>query len=513
MKNNTSQIQYFDTIRDDLLASIYSHDYERSELILSTVLKEVKSSPTLLENSQKSLYQIVQITEEFKKALKQSTSYIGLKTFLKTRTRLETKKPARADYNTWKNSFGIDDASLKILFSTTINFQLSTGCSNYCKRCNEWALPGVRNHFSYNAVIEIAENLARENNKEYALYSASDPLDWQDNNSNITHLTKTLAEKGFTPAFGMLTKIPKGKEKLFRQLIQTGADISASVTSLNRERLQKIEEQLSKTIDKQHDTDDLLIPAGRDEDFCTIKSSITDSYGTEITPDGAFIVAPTFTSALNPTGQKRIPVDKNTEFFIRKMAGRQGLKFDYFKHLTVIDKQNNEYTLDHLLDSQIENLLLDTGEYEITQPGMISLKEYFDTFKPEAVNKRKAMLSSVKKRLKKAYSGDKLSIKLKEYEDQCDQTQVNKLKQKKLIYFLFSIKRYLKQNNNKRIIISHLRNDEMTSLQRSQTDLTNRDQIEKILQQSDSDTFQLYTQLIFMLLNNPDNTLIANLLN
>ncbi|MCK5101030.1 MAG: hypothetical protein KAR45_23170 [Desulfobacteraceae bacterium] len=220
MEKNTTQIYCFDTIRDDILASLYSHDYKKFEKTFSDLLKKLKSCPTLSENAQKSLYQINAIAEKFKKA----DACADLNKFLKNQARLETKNPIIIGYNTWKTDLGIDDQTLKILFSTTINLQLSTGCSNYCKRCNEWALPGVRKHFSYNAVIEIAKNLARENNKEYALYSASDPLDWKDDqqgqNKDITHLMEALLNESLTPAYGLLTKVPKGKELIFKQLIK-----------------------------------------------------------------------------------------------------------------------------------------------------------------------------------------------------------------------------------------------------------------------------------------------------
>ena len=51
-----------------------------------------------------------------------------------------------------------------------------------------------------------------------------------------------------------------------------------------------------------------MIPAGLDEDFATVKSSVTDNYGIEFTPEAAWMVIPTFTSALNPTGQCRLPM-------------------------------------------------------------------------------------------------------------------------------------------------------------------------------------------------------------
>ncbi|MCK5311939.1 MAG: hypothetical protein KAJ62_07515 [Desulfobacteraceae bacterium] len=508
MDNTITQIQYFDTIRDNLLASLYTRDYQSFDQTFTKLAQAIKPNTALSENAQKTLYQINLIVKKFNK--KDADNYLSK--FLKTRARLETKSQTMVDYETWKTNLGLDKQTLKILFATTINFQLSTGCSNHCKRCNEWALPGVRKHFSYNAVMQIAHSLAKENNKDYALYSASDPLDWNDWDKDITHVMDALSKEDLMPVFGLLTKIPKGKETLFKQLIQKNADISASITSLNRERINRLENQLSKNIHKQHDTDDLLIPAGNDEDFYSIKSSITDSYGTEITPDGAFIVAPTFTSALNLTGQKRIPITKSTEFFIKKMVGTKGLKFDYFENLKVINKQNTQYALKFLLDSQIENLLLDNGDYDVTQPGMISLKEYFETFKPEAVNKRKNMLFSVKKRLKAQYPGSVYTNKLKNYENLCDQNHVTSLKHKAVKNFLTSIKRYLKKYNTKRIIICQLRKKEMDLFNQNLTKPAFKVEIESILKQHDADTFQLFTQLVFILLENPDHPLVTDFL-
>ena len=509
MKNINSQIKYFNSIRDELLASLCSGNHDSFEKIFADLKKTIKSNPTLTENAQKSLYQINSITKKYNK----NNHHTFLNQFLKTLTRLETKNPETIDYNTWKADLGIDDKTLKTLFSTTVNFQLSIGCSNFCRRCNEWALPGVRKHFSYKAVIKIAENLAKENNKEYALYSASDPLDWQENDKNIQHIIDELSKRKYIPAYGLLTKVPKGKEIIFKHLIQQGTDISASITSLNRKRIASLEDELSITIHKQHDTDDLLIPAGRDEDFCTIKSSITDSYGTEITPDGAFIVAPTYTSALNPTGQKRIPIDQDTKFFIKKMVGTKGLKFDYFENLQVIDSENNHYKLDYLLDPQIENLLLDNGDYDVTQPGMISLKEFFDTFKPKAVDKRKDLLPSVKKRFQKDYTKKEYKIKLTEYRNLCDQKYVTELKYKTILNFISSIKQYLKKNNTKRLIIRHLRKNEMALFNKNQTSLCDKAQIEKLIKIPDFDTFKLFNQIVFRLLDNPDNVFVTDLIN
>jgi hypothetical protein len=506
MENTITQIPDFDAARDEIIVSLYTNNSQLFDQKFSTLMAVLKSNPALSENDQKSIYQINAVTRIYNK-----NAYAKLNRHLQKQTRLKTKNPDLINYDTWKLNLGVDEQTLKILFATTTNLQLSTGCSNYCKRCNEWALPGVRKHFSHDAVVKIAEKLASEQNNEFALYSASDPLDWRDNEKNITHLIDNLSSKNLMPKFGLLTKIPKGKEKLFEQLMEKGTDLSASITSLNRNRIRTLETKIKKTSHKQHDTDDLLIPAGRDEDFDSIKSSITDSYGTEITPDGAFIVLPTFTSALNPTGQKRLPVNKNTKVFIKKMVGAQGLKFDYFEYLKVINLNNKTYNLDYLLEAQIENLLLDDGNYDVTQPGMMSLKEYFETFKPGAVDKRREMLSSVKKRIQLKHSGQNYTDKLEEYEILCNQTYVIEKKNKIVRNLLIAIKKYLKQNSAKRLIISHLRENEISQLDKNR--FTDKRQIQEFLARANSDTFELFTQLVLMLLSNPDNNLISDFLN
>ncbi len=504
MDKSLTQIQYFETTRDNLLASILTNDNHTFIRTFSMLSRKIKTCSTLSENSLKTLYQIKQIAEKFNKRDK---SHGFLKNFLKTRAKEEIEKQPCIDYDTWKNSLGIDDKALKILFSTTMNFQLTTGCSNYCRRCNEWALPGVRKKFSFDAIIKIAENLGKYGNGKYALYSASDPLDWSHNGKDISHLMEAFKQKDIFFDFGLLTKVPRQKELVFKKILKQKIDVSVSITGLNRKRIERIEKQLSCEIEKQHDTDDLLIPAGRDENFSTIKSSITDSYGTEITPDGAFLVIPTFTSALNPTGQKRIPVGRDTKFFIEKMVGSEGLRFDYFQHLNVIDCTGEKQTLEYLLGPQIENLLLDNGNYAATPPGMISLKEYFETFKPHAVEKRKAMFKVVKKRLGAQFPHEQYLEKIRKYENLCSQEYMDEKIQQVFIYFLNSIKKYLKEQKTKRIIIRHLRRKEMARAEKAgyMTKFSNHQDIKKIIALPDSDTFNLFNQLVFMLLDNPDD--------
>lgn len=199
-----------------------------------------------------------------------------------------------------------------------MTFQLSSGCSNYCRRCNEWALPGVRSHFSFNAITRILRHIANEENTEVSLYGASDPLDWVHGERDISDIIDMAKQEGID--YSLLTKLPRGKKKLLKKLIQIDANLSVSMTNKNKNKILNFEQAIGHPISKQHDTDDLLIPAGLDEDFVSVKPSITDGYGCEITPEGAYIIIPTFTSALYPFGHAKIPVTKRSSFSLKKKS-------------------------------------------------------------------------------------------------------------------------------------------------------------------------------------------------
>ncbi len=51
----------------------------------------------------------------------------------------------------------------------------------------------------------------------------------------------------------------------------------------------------------------------------------------------------------------------------------------------------------------MENILLDNGSYDLTPPGMRSVKEYFEIFDDKARHQRRQMTLSVIRRLKKTY--------------------------------------------------------------------------------------------------------------
>jgi len=225
--------------------------------------------------------------------------------------------------------------------------------------------------------------MADQDNDDISLYGASDPLDWTENKKTISDIIEYLEKLPL--GYSLLTKVPRGKESLLKNLLEINANLSVSITSKNKVRIKKIEQALGKPISKQHDLEELLIPARLDEDFISIKPSITDGYGTEITPDGAFIIIPTFTSALHPFGHKKIRITSATTFFPVKKIGRKALLVDYFKPLEGYDLNKNKYHLDRLLDVQIESIILDNGSDELTPPGMRSLKEYLSIFEEKDI--------------------------------------------------------------------------------------------------------------------------------
>lgn len=279
--------------------------------------------------------------------------------------------------------------------------------------------------------------------------------------------------------FSILTKIPRGKLDLAETLVRQKIPLSVSLTDRNRARIRQVEKQLGATLSKQHATSNLLIAACLDEDFITTKPSITDAYGTEISTDGAFIVIPAFTSALYPFGHKKIPVTRETQFFPVKKLGRPALLVDYFKPIEV-QGPGGRYHLNGLVDVQVENIILDNGEYELTPPGMRSIKEYFEIFDDRARQQRKKMTLSVVRRLKKQWiSREKFRnlapdsrhaylAKLSQHLDFTRKSTVAQARVSAAAYFLWAVRAYLAaapQADHE--IIAHLTQKEFARLPQS----------------------------------------------
>ena len=155
-----------------------------------------------------------------------------------------------------------------------------------------------------------------------------------------------------------------------------------------------------------------------------------------------------------------------------KKQGRPALLVDYFKPLEVADRHHSAYHLNHLLDVQVENILLDNGDYDLTPPGMRSMKEYFEIFDEKARQQRKKNTLSVIKRLKKDAQGKGgfLNLPVDEkaaYRDRINahmdftrESGVADARVSAASFFLAAIRDYLAAATDKHIIIEFLTRDE-----------------------------------------------------
>lgn len=511
---------FFDRKRVELIAAFLSHTVSAAEKIYTDIYNQLENSEYLHENEQKALNQIQVFILKFKQTLNSDTILRlneKIRKSLSSRVRKETKTIYHIDFDSWQTKSLLNVKQLEILYRTTTTFQLTSGCSNYCRRCNEWALPGVRKQFSFKAIQLFSKKIFGSGNNEFIYYGASDPLDWQDKSKDISDLITFLNHNNFKPSYGLLTKLPLKKSGVLNKLIQQKADLSISLTDKNRKRVEAVEALAGQSFGRQHDVNDLLIPAGLDEDFSSVKSSITDSYGSEITPDGAFIVIPAFTSALNLTGQKRIPVTKETTYFIAKKTGRQALPVAYFKPFDAIDLDGNVFKLSHLLDVQIENIILDNGDETITPPGMMNLEEFFKTFDKEAVLRKKAILPSMITQYKQTFLGNKnyrtssqaaricYRKNLERYLMLCNNSKMKALKKFSFSYFLNAIINYLKLNPAKREIIRHLKRKERVTLEKRYADVFKTNDINVYFELPGFNHFDLFQILILRLIKHPDD--------
>ncbi|MBC2703816.1 hypothetical protein [Desulfobacula sp.] len=506
--------------KNQLLVAVYDNNYKAAEQIYYDILKYTEANSEFNENTEKLLNQIQTIIKKFKPALKNCTpKFKGYHNRLKTLI-LDTIKQSsgsipHVDFRTWEIKIGLDNCRKDLLFKTAMTFQLSCGCSNFCRRCNEWALPKVRSHFSYKAILKILNHMEQQQNDGISLYGASDPLDWTEDKKTISDILSYLKKRPLE--YSILTKVPKGKERLLEKLLKMNSNLSVSITSKNKARIKKIERELGNPISKQHDLDELLIPAGLDEDFVSIKPSITDGYGTEITPDGAFIIIPSFTSALYPFGHKKIRVTSETNFFPVKKTGRNALLVDYFKPLEGYGLNKNRYHLDRLLDVQIESIILDNGSDELTPPGMRSLKEYLSIFEEKPRLQRKKMTPVVLKHLKKQFlsktafknlSNKNKGFYLKKIHTHlnlCEKAGCLMSKLSAVSFFLGSISTYVQKNPIKIKMMRFLLKDEIKNGFDTDTTLVAHRPPENLLTEPDIDSFDIFRCYVFCLLNNSND--------
>jgi len=502
---------FVENLKDRILAALFSEETGLLKILIYHATETAKN-PELGETDEKHLRQVLTALIRHKHLLDKST---GLKQQAKHLKNLLTDKVRQADpghmaYEAWENHLDIAPWQRSYIFSEAITFQMTSGCSNFCRRCNEWALPKVRGHFSFDAVNTFIDTFLAHGNMDLALYGGSDPLDWCDAPHDITHVLNRLST---TCQFSILTKVPRGKGDLAKNLIKAGIPMSVSLTDRNRNRILNLEKQMGQSFTKQHATADLLIPAGLDEDFSTVKPSITDSYGTEISLDGCFSIIPAFTSALHPFGHKKIRITPKTTFIPRKKIGRPALLVDYFKPLEVFTEHGFSI-LPGLLDVQVENILFDNGLDELTPPGMRSIREYFDIFSDKARLKRKNMIPSVVRRIKKRYLNDtdfhdlcleKKSAMKNEILDYVLFTRkdiVARARTCSISFFLAAIRAYIQDCSIKCRIIRHLTLQEYMQLRKNFRSLDPVPSIAEMLENPDIDPWLLFRYSALTLVHN-----------
>jgi hypothetical protein len=472
---------FFEKKKNEFLAAVYGHQQQPAESIYRLILKRAENITGHLSETDEKYLRQIQVA--FKKLTpsrfapgspKMQEMYQRLQSLIQKNVRNQAKKPGTVSYETWTSKTNLAPWQQEGVIANAITFQMTSGCSNYCRRCNEWALPKIRSHFTRQAAKTLLEQLIDAGNTDLALYGASDPLDWTDGTHTLWDI---LSGMDPLPGFSLLTKIPRGKEALLKILLKKNINLSVSMTDRNRSRIAALETQMNRSIPKQHASKDLLIPAGLDEDFISVKPSITDGYGTEITPEGACMIIPTFTSGLHPFGHKKLPITRETIFLPVKKIGRPALLVDYFKPLEVVGPEKKPYFLDKLLDAQVENLLLDNGSDALTPPGMRSLKEYFSIFDDTARRQRKKMIPSVIARLKqeflpkggyKTLSGDRKQRyrqRLKAHLEFCNRSVVAESKMCALSFFLAAAASFLYHTPVKGRIIAFLLRQETAELQ------------------------------------------------
>ena len=515
---------FLENKKNELLLALYEKNYQKTEQIFHDILQHIKTITKLEENSEKLLNQIHSIVKKFSPdipdhlCLKIKNDNKILNNYILSSIKQSRKNIPYIDFQTWEQKLDLIKTQKNLIYKTAMTFQLTIGCSNFCRRCNEWALPRIRSHFTFDAIKTVLSLMEYNLNDEISLYGASDPLDWKENRVGRNGTGKTIADilkylENLKLQYSILTKVPKGKELLLEKLLKSNANISVSITSKNRHRINKIEQAIGNSISRQHDLEELLIPARLDEDFTSIKPSITDGYGTEITPDGAFIIIPTFTSALHPFGHKKIAITRETNFFPIKKTGRDALLVDYFKPLKGYNLKDETQYLDYLIDVQVESIILDNGSEKLTPPGMRSLKEYFEIFEEKPRIQRKKMTRSVIKRLKKQFlsdtnfknmPGDSKALYLKKINTHinlCKTDRCQTFNLAAISFFLRAVSDYIQKNPFKTKIMQFLLQDEIKHISDTHTKLCIKTPPENLFNNPEINSFGIFRFYVFSLVN------------
>jgi hypothetical protein len=196
---------------------------------------------------------------------------------------------------------------------------------------------------------------------------------------------------------------------------------------------------------------------------------------------------------------------------------------EYFKPLKAIDLHGREFMPDNLFEPQIENILLDNGSESLTPPGMTNLQEYFKTYEPDAVKTRKSLLPSVVRGLRKEIlfqekykeksrkrRSDHFSQLVRSYSESCRMKKMIQFKKNAFSYYLKSIADYLKTHPVERSIILYLRKKDMDRCEKDRHSVLKKydRSIDSLLDASETNIFDLFQILVFILLENPGSETI-----
>ena len=156
------------------LAALYAKNFLLAEQIYIDIIKHAQSQSEFSENTQKRLNQIQTIFQRFKPSLiphcPEIKAYSNrLKNLISDVAKLSCTTILHINFLTWETKLNLGSRQKDLLYKTAMNFQLTSGCSNYCRRCNEWALPGTRSHFSQKAILKILTHMANQGNDEISL--------------------------------------------------------------------------------------------------------------------------------------------------------------------------------------------------------------------------------------------------------------------------------------------------------------------------------------------------------
>ncbi|MCA1795291.1 MAG: hypothetical protein LC660_15735, partial [Desulfobacteraceae bacterium] len=152
-----------ETLKNRFLAAIYRQDAQKTRTAFLMILDAAQQSlPEPGETQEKLLRQIQTAFLRFKPFV--TSGQVGLTAPFQTlKTLLADVVKSRCvyhvSYTDWHTRVNLLPWQMDLLFANAITVQLTSGCSHFCRRCNEWALPGIRCHFSHDAAAQIIQQL------------------------------------------------------------------------------------------------------------------------------------------------------------------------------------------------------------------------------------------------------------------------------------------------------------------------------------------------------------------